>query len=219
MARKRLTREQQKAQTRKRLIESTRKVITRRGYHDTTVEEIAEEAGYSRGAVYSNFESKEDLFFAGFDEVLEKWESDLRQIIGTEEDPLKQAYEGGKIFDDVFGENLEWFVAFSEFCGHVAKMPKLRKKVAARLAGMNQVGGEIIEAYSEELGLPLPAPAEQVSAGSQSLSVGFALRKLMDPEAFPIELHQSMQVNYFAGVLALGREMKASKSDSGDDSD
>ena len=216
MARKRLTREQQKAQTRKRLIESAKKVVARRGYHGASLEEVAEEAGYSRGAVYSNFENKEDLFFACIDEILEKWESDLRQVFETDEDPLKQAYEAGKIFDEVFGENLEWFVAFIEFCCKVAKMPKLRKKVATRLTAMNQVSGKIVEAYAEELGLPMPAPAEQLSFVSQSITVGFALRKLVDPENFPVEVHQSIQANYYAGVLALGREMKASKSESGD---
>ncbi|HZD71914.1 MAG TPA: helix-turn-helix domain-containing protein, partial [Actinomycetes bacterium] len=41
---------------------AARRVFARRGYHDASVEEVAEEAGFSKGAVYSNFTSKEDLF-------------------------------------------------------------------------------------------------------------------------------------------------------------
>lgn len=62
MPRRRLTREESQAQTRGRLLDAARTVFAGRGYHGASVEEIAEEAGYSKGAVYSNFESKEEIF-------------------------------------------------------------------------------------------------------------------------------------------------------------
>jgi len=58
----RLTREQSRALTRERLLASAALVFTREGYGGASVERIAEEAGYSKGALYSNFASKEDLF-------------------------------------------------------------------------------------------------------------------------------------------------------------
>ncbi|SJM29352.1 TetR/AcrR family transcriptional regulator [Mesorhizobium delmotii] len=58
----RLTREQSQAQTRARLLASAREVVARDGYEGATVERIAEEAGYSKGAFYSNFVGKEDIF-------------------------------------------------------------------------------------------------------------------------------------------------------------
>src|ERR1700739_1186795 len=60
----RLTREQSKAKTRQRLLVAARTVFARRGYHGASVEEIAAAAGFSTGALYSNFDGKEDLFLA-----------------------------------------------------------------------------------------------------------------------------------------------------------
>ena len=57
-----MTREQSRAQTRERLLDAARSVFARSGFHGASVEEIASEAGYSTGALYSNFEGKEDLF-------------------------------------------------------------------------------------------------------------------------------------------------------------
>ena len=62
MARTRLTREAKKAETRRRLLEAAAEVFIRRGFQGASVEEICEEAGFTRGAFYSNFRSKEQLF-------------------------------------------------------------------------------------------------------------------------------------------------------------
>lgn len=59
----RLTREQSRAQTRERLLASAAVVFAREGYAGASVDRIAEEAGYSKGALYSNFASKDELFF------------------------------------------------------------------------------------------------------------------------------------------------------------
>ncbi len=54
----RLTRDEKKAQTRLRLLEAAAHVFARRGYHAATVDEVAEEAGYTVGALYSNFATR-----------------------------------------------------------------------------------------------------------------------------------------------------------------
>src|SRR5256885_16567377 len=59
---KRLSRNERKAHTRAELIGAAARVFARSGYHGTTVDDVAEEAGFTKGAFYSNFESKEDVF-------------------------------------------------------------------------------------------------------------------------------------------------------------
>src|ERR1700724_912969 len=66
--RKRLSRGQKKAETRAALLDTAAMIFGRRGFYGAAVEEIAEEAGCSKGAVYSNFESKEDLFMTLLEE-------------------------------------------------------------------------------------------------------------------------------------------------------
>src|SRR5580700_9892302 len=62
MSRKRLTREDSRDQTTQRLLDAAQKLIAKKGLSATSVEDIAEAAGYTRGAFYSNFSSKGDLF-------------------------------------------------------------------------------------------------------------------------------------------------------------
>ena len=64
MATVRRTRSDTKAQTRADLIAAARQVFLARGFHPATLDEIAEQAGYTKGAVYSNFAGKDDLFLA-----------------------------------------------------------------------------------------------------------------------------------------------------------
>lgn len=73
MARKRLTREESKAKTRVELIRAANRLFLRNGYVATSLANIAEEAALTKGAVYSNFESKEDLFLALLQESDPEW--------------------------------------------------------------------------------------------------------------------------------------------------
>ena len=59
---KRLTREESRAVTREKLLASAYEVMAREGYEGASIDRIAEEAGFSKGAFYSNFDSKEEIF-------------------------------------------------------------------------------------------------------------------------------------------------------------
>ena len=71
MAPKRLSRQESQLQTRERLLEAAASVFSQRGFYEASVDEVAEEAGFSKGAVYSNFASKEELFLVLLDRHLE----------------------------------------------------------------------------------------------------------------------------------------------------
>lgn len=73
----RLTREQSRAQTRERLLASAAVVFAREGYAGASVDRIAEEAGYSKGALYSNFASKDEIFFQLFEHYAKGQANDL----------------------------------------------------------------------------------------------------------------------------------------------
>ena len=83
----RLTREQSRAVTRAKLLESARAVVAREGYESASVDRIAEEAGFSKGAFYSNFNSKEEIIL----ELLETHSlqdvTEIAELLGEETDP------------------------------------------------------------------------------------------------------------------------------------
>jgi AcrR family transcriptional regulator len=64
----RMTRAESQAQTRAQLVKTARQLFFEDGYHPTSLEKVADAAGFSKGAVYSNFDDKEALFLALVDE-------------------------------------------------------------------------------------------------------------------------------------------------------
>jgi AcrR family transcriptional regulator len=86
--RRRLSREESKARTRTELLRAANRLFLRDGFVDTSLANIAEEAALTKGAVYSNFESKEDLFLALLQEGSDReWSapSHLAQVEGDDE--------------------------------------------------------------------------------------------------------------------------------------
>src|SRR5688500_14063171 len=87
----RLTRQERQAATRERLIEAATRVFARRGYLAASVEEIADEAGFSHGAVYSNFTGKEDLFLAVYAERIVRRQGEILAAHDRPATPADQA--------------------------------------------------------------------------------------------------------------------------------
>ena len=82
----RLTREQSQAQTKAKLLVSAREVVARDGYEGATVERIAEEAGFSKGAFYSNFNGKEDIFLYLLETHSGEDVTELQRLLGDIDD-------------------------------------------------------------------------------------------------------------------------------------
>src|SRR6185503_8496613 len=87
----RLTQAQRKQRTRADLVATARTVFIERGFHGASLDEIAERAGYSKGAVYSNFTGKDDLFLAMLDAQFEQRARVLADVIFDEES-LEDSY-------------------------------------------------------------------------------------------------------------------------------
>jgi TetR/AcrR family transcriptional regulator, transcriptional repressor of aconitase len=96
MARKRLTREESKAKTRTELIRAANRLFLRNGYVATSLANIAEEAALTKGAVYSNFESKEDLFLALLQETDPEWAAPHDVTTTAGNDPRARAASFGR---------------------------------------------------------------------------------------------------------------------------
>lgn len=110
----RLTREQSRAITRERILQAAGDVVARDGYDGASVERIAEAAGYSKGAFYSNFSSKEDVL----DRLLE---GQTGGVVGKLEELLADAVTTDEIIDrvsrwsDARAAEMKWGLIAIEF--------------------------------------------------------------------------------------------------------
>src|SRR5947208_14753248 len=90
----RLSRDERRRQTREELLEVAAGVFRELGYHRASVDLVAEAAGYTKGAVYSNFSGKDDLFLAVFDRETERRLRAVTQAVGAQRDQRSRATAG-----------------------------------------------------------------------------------------------------------------------------
>ncbi len=177
----RRTREQRRAETRRRLLNAATVVFAQRGYHGATLDEIAEEAGFTKGAVYSNFDGKEDLFLNLLEEHIQDRIVEVRAAFDGIDD-LDDVRDGGRVLaEQVAGDRELWFLFF-EFWGYAARDEGLRGRLSGLYRRWRREVGDIVARQFERLELPLPGPPEEVAATAIAMAEGLALQRLIDPD-------------------------------------
>lgn len=184
----RLTREQSKAQTKQRLLSAARSVFARRGYHGASVEEIAAEAGFSTGALYSNFDGKEDLFLALMDHVTDVYCAEIAAEIDGVSSIAGRARDGARHWMEIVEREPEMLMLFVEFWAYAARDPGARERVATCFGKTRQVLTKLISDGAREFHMQLEMPAEQLAIAIDALADGIARQKLADPQAVPDDL-------------------------------
>jgi AcrR family transcriptional regulator len=184
----RMTREQSRANTRERLLAAARSVFARSGYHGASVEEVASEAGFSTGALYSNFEGKEDLFLALMEREIDEHAQEIATAVRERTSIADRATGGARQWMTMIEREPEALLLFMEFWAYGVRDAKVRAKVAARFAQMRQVLTGLIAEGVRDFDLELAIPAEQLAVAIDALADGIARQKLADPDAVPDEL-------------------------------
>jgi len=185
LARKRLSREQKKADTRERLLASALVVFAREGFEGASVEEIAEEAGFSTGAVYSAFGGKQELFFAVLDRCLEEEKRELGEIFGREE-PLEARISAvGRWKPGPLESKEQWRKLATEFWLHAVRDPGARELLAERQRRQRAAAAQLLEGTYRERGRRPPVEAGLLADAVIGMQIGMAMRAIVDPEAVP----------------------------------
>ena len=196
----RLTREQSRANTRERLLTAARGAFARSGFHGASVEEIASEAGFSTGALYSNFDGKEDLFLVLMEREIEEHARELTEAVRERASMSERATGGARQWMTMIDREPELLLLFMEFWAYGVRDPDVRPKVALRFAQMREVLTQLIADGVREFDLELAIPAEHLALTIDALADGIARQKLADPEAVPDELMGTVLSLLFSAV-------------------
>jgi AcrR family transcriptional regulator len=190
MPTRRQTGEDKRRANRARILRAARKVFAQRGYHGATIGEIAGEAGLSNGAVYYNFASKEDLFFA----LLDEWRTELIQDAGKAAGRLGSAGPEHSFQDEMrqvvgtLKRGREWRLLLFEFVTYAARNPKFRERFAA---GRQEFKAALASVLTERIAahrLQPVVPPEQLGVLVTALVNGLALDELTEPGGIPGDL-------------------------------
>jgi AcrR family transcriptional regulator len=202
-------RDEQKALTRRRLLDAAEAVFARRGFHGASVEEIAREAGATTGALYSNFAGKEDLFLALFEETIAADVRGYSEAFSAGATSEEQGRGPADHWMRILHERPNYFPLFVEFWAYAVREPRLREDLGQRLAALRIANARLVSAGTAEQGFELDtAFTERLGLVIGALGNGLALEKLVDPEAVPDELYGDMVVLIFKGLVALARESR-----------
>lgn len=197
---KRPTRAEKQIQTRERLIDAAARVFARRGFQAATVEEIAEHAGYSHGAVYSNFSSKEELFLAVFEQYMSERIAEVARASEVEGTFPERARAAADQWMTRFGEDRETFLLHLEFMIHAARNPQLSRQLGERMAALRLEVERRIAQRAAETEIPLPLPAADLALVLRALGIGLAVEALNAPGEVDTRLYGDF-VALLAGVL------------------
>ncbi|HTD08426.1 MAG TPA: TetR family transcriptional regulator [Solirubrobacteraceae bacterium] len=188
----RLTRAEQQAQTRTRLIDAAAKVFAQRGFQAASVEEIAEQAGYSHGAVYSNFDGKGELFLAVFEEYMAERVRELAetQAALADDAPLEARARAlaDQWMDRLAGER-ESLALHVEFIAHAERDPELAARFGSRSAAMRQAVSRYIVQFQQEAGTEFAMPADDLALVLRALGIGLAIEWLVSPDSVRHDLY------------------------------
>jgi len=169
-----LTRARQR--TRDQLVLAAMRVFARHGYAGASVDAIAEHAGYTVGALYSNFATKQELFLAAFERHCDGELADLRALVAasaTQEELLAAVTAR---FTELDEEHREWWQLSAELWLYAQRHPEAAARMAAVQADARAVIAEALGRRGEPLG-------EELAAVIHALWTGFMHYRLISPEA------------------------------------
>jgi AcrR family transcriptional regulator len=185
---------------RQRIIEAAADVFAARGYDAATLDDVAAAAGFSKGAVYSNFRDKEDLFLSLMRERIEQRVEAVRALTDAGGTVADQSERAGIELNDLLGSQPDWHLLFIEFWSRAVRDPKLRQELVEQRRPMRALIARFFEGQADRRGIEPPAPADQLAVIVLALSNGLAIEELADPGTVDAELYGTALRLLLAGV-------------------
>jgi AcrR family transcriptional regulator len=196
-----LTRKEKQAKTRSALLSSAAKLICRKGITEASVDDVATNAGYTKGAFYANFKSKEEMFLVMLDE---RYAAELERIEASlpgEGMPVEEVRASAMDFMRFAWADSEWPKLYFEFTTYAARNPEFREELATRNQAMRERIAEIIRRWAADFPAEPPFPFEDIAMMLHWMVDGFMIGRLIEP-TLNEEIYSTMVATFFMGIGA-----------------
>ena len=198
---RRLTRTEQTERNRARLLAAARRLFMARGYHGATLEQIAEEAGFSKGVVYSQFKSKADLFMTLLEARIEERAAQNRALV--------EDLPGDRAIAELFANNAriaraepKWGLLVIEFRVHAARDPEVNRRYAAAHGRTLDAFAEVIATVYERAGEEPPFEPRRMAELVMAIGAGTELEQAANPDALEGPFVAEMLTRLFTRPVA-----------------
>ncbi|MFC9997941.1 TetR/AcrR family transcriptional regulator [Nocardia sp. NPDC127526] len=176
----RLTRSESQARTRTDLLATARELFLADGYAKTSLERVAEVAGYSKGAVYSNFRTKSALCLEVLALIHETKFGEVTDLVNTD-DSLEERLERLERWAERTLGDVGWTMLEFEFAIVARDDPALQAALVSNLSLMRGMVAAQLETLAESIGVTLPMSAQDAATSVLSLGLGLGIQRAVDP--------------------------------------
>jgi AcrR family transcriptional regulator len=179
-----LTPERRRRQTRDHLLEAAAQVLAERGFHGASLDEVAAAAGFTKGAVYSNFKNKDDLFLALLENLHLREMEELHRILDSSDVPPESRLgdfvalyrtEAGQLPGN-------WSALYLEFCVYAMRNPGARRRLAELDDAAVDSIADIIDTERTRRGIAATGSARHMAHFIQAFSRGIGMLRAIDPD-------------------------------------
>ena len=187
--------------TRTRLLQAAEKIFARDGFEAAKLEEIAADAGYTRGAFYANFESKEDLFFALLEREITSRIENVRKHVARYEKPSDKLAALREFWLDMCLDR-RWSMLAMEFKLFALRHPDVKARLTAMHRRLVASGVDIMEQIMNDLGRKLAISAYSVGMAFFALSSGLTVQHMLDRAGMPEDAIREIMIRFFDAITA-----------------
>lgn len=177
------SRAEQQAETRRRLLEVAETAFLEKGYHGASLSMISERAGFTTGAIYSNFSSKEGLLLEVLDRHVAEQARRLGVAVMKSKSPEDVLNRVSKWFEELLTKDPRWTALEVEFTISAAENRATARALKKRHGSLRDDLAELLRGQSERLNSPLPLDANVLAEAMLSLGEGLSVRRLIDKKS------------------------------------
>ena len=183
-----LTRARRREMTRRHLLDAAALVFAREGFHRASLDDVAATAGFTKGAVYSNFANKDELFLAVFEDRYAQEQTEMRRVLTEDEQPYELG-DHSEVFNRVRSVidrtwDDDWTALYLEFVLYARRNADAAQKLAEVVQRQREMTTKMLEDAYESVEYEPDLPVEVIATISVALFDGLALGRLADPRVF-----------------------------------
>jgi AcrR family transcriptional regulator len=166
-----------RAETRARLLDAAFRVFAAKGFGPARIEDVCEEAGYTRGAFYSNFATLDELFFALYDDRAAIIAAQVTDALTSDDSATLEPSIHAVIARTAATLLLDrdWLLVKTDFLLYASRHPEIATRLATHRAELRSAIETRLGAVQERLALPVPAAAHAVVAAYDGVTVQLLL--------------------------------------------
>jgi AcrR family transcriptional regulator len=203
----------ERSDARERLLAAAAKLIAERGYRAASIDDIAAEAGFSKGAVYWHFSSKEDLLQTLIDDRIRGRTEAMLARLAEAPPEVDTGHEVGDRYMGLLAGDPELVLLATEYWSMAVRDPKLRKRYAKRQAERREALATALQVRQEHRGTPdVGLPTIEAATAFLALASGLAMERLIDPDAVPDHLYGEIVGLVYQGAVAMTKKERSPRA-------